>query len=230
MHAAFAMQVALIAREQTGTGLLVEAPLIESALNIAAEQVIEHSAYGALLGRHGNRSPGVAPQGVYPCQGDEQWLAISVATDEQWMALRKVLGEPAWAAPGLDTFEARRASADLIDRELRVWASALDLDEAVDRLISHGVPAGAVTDFRNISTHARFRERAFFEMCDHPVVGTHPIPGQPFRYSGIERWIRSHAPVLGQDNEAVLVELLGVSAAELSDLAAAGVIGDRPVG
>ena len=87
--------------------------MVESALNIAAEQVVEWSAHGRLLGREGNRSPLAAPQGLYPCvEGPgptDKWLALSIATDAQWRALRKVLGEPGWAMdPALDTRAGRR--------------------------------------------------------------------------------------------------------------------------
>ncbi|MHB8464096.1 MAG: CaiB/BaiF CoA-transferase family protein [Acidimicrobiales bacterium] len=228
MHAAFAMQVALHACEQTGAGVLVEAPLIESALNIAADQVIEHSAYGVLLGRHGNRSAGCAPQGIYPCRGEEHWLALSVASDEQWAGLRKGLGDPGWASdPDLGTYAGRRAAADRIDAALTQWAADHDVADAVEQLIAVGVPAGEVTDFRSISTHPHLLARGFFETVDHPVVGSHLIPVQPFRYSGIERWVRSPAPVLGQDNQEVLGAIVGLPAMEIEELAAAGVIGDR---
>lgn len=230
MHAAFAMQVALAERDRTGRGLLVEAPLIEGALNIAADQVIEQSAYGTLVSRRGNRTPGFAPQGIYPCLGEERWLAVSIADDGQWRALRKALGEPAWATdPTLDQYAGRSAAADAIDAGLRAWSREQEVGAAVELLVAHGVPAGEVTDFRSISSHPLLQARRFFETVDHPVVGTHPIPGQPFRYGGIDHWIRTPAPTLGQHNRDVLGGLLGLSDAELDDLSAAGVIGDTPV-
>ena len=68
--------------------MLVEVTMVEAALNAAAEQVVEHSADGTLLGRHGNRGPVAAPQGLYACAGTERWLALAVVTDEHWDALR----------------------------------------------------------------------------------------------------------------------------------------------
>ena len=125
MHGAFALMVALAEREATGEGLLVEAPLVESALQLSAEQVVEYSATGTLLERAGNHSPGVAPQGVYRCDGNEQWLAVSIATDEQWSALVDALGSPAWAAdPALTSYAGRAAARDRIDAELGAWAAA----------------------------------------------------------------------------------------------------------
>ena len=230
-HAAFAIQVALAARDATGEGQLVEASLIESGLNAAAEQVIEYTAYGTVLERLGNRAPGIAPQGVYRCRGDERWLALSVATDEQWAALCRVVGQPGWAAdPKLATWQGRWADHDALDAGLADWAAGLELEAAVERLIAAGVPAAPVVDHRSVSSHPELNARRFFEMCPHPVAGTHPMFGMPFRWSGIDRWIRSPAPTLGEHNAEVLGSVLGLDAATIDELAAAGVIGDRPVG
>ncbi|HUJ66039.1 MAG TPA: CoA transferase, partial [Acidimicrobiales bacterium] len=87
MNAAFATLVALAEREITGEGSLVEVPMVEGALNAGAEQIVEYTAYGGLMHRDGNRSPWAAPQGVYACLGVEQWLALSVGSDEQWQRL-----------------------------------------------------------------------------------------------------------------------------------------------
>ena len=110
LHALYGLLLALEHREQTGEGGLVEAAMVDAALNVAAEQVIEFSAYGALLGRQGNRGPTAAPQNLYKVAGpdehgrDDGWVAIAVATDEQWDSLCRVLGNrsgppiPPWRA------------------------------------------------------------------------------------------------------------------------------------
>ena len=230
MHAAFAIQAAMMARDATGEGQFVEAPLIESALNIGAQQVVEYGAYDRLVSRMGNTTPGFAPQGVYLCDGTEQWVAISVATDAQWHRLRAALGEPGWANdPGYATYEGRRDGAQEIDKQLGEWAAGQPLEDAVERLIAHGVPAGAVRDFRSISSHPLFQARGFFETVDHPVVGTHPVAVLPFRWSGIDRWVREPAPTLGQHNHEVLASVLGLSDDEIAALEADQVIGDRAI-
>jgi len=230
MHAAFAIQVALAARDETGEGQLVEAPLVESALNIAAQPVVEYTAYGQLLARTGNRTAGRVPQGVYRCRGDEErWVAVSVAADAQWAGLRAALGDPEWARD-LDTLPQRAARADELDDRLAAWAAGRDAEDAVETLIAHGVPAGAVNDFRSISSHPVLQARGFFETVDHPVVGTHQVSVLPLRWSGIDRWIREPAPLVGQHNREVLGGVLGLSDEEISELEKAEVIGDRPVG
>ena len=93
MHAAFATMLALIG----GIGAAAEAGGISHGRvgpQVAAEEELEYSSNGTLLGRDGNRGPYAAPQGVYPCAGDDEWIAVAVASDEQWRSLRTLLGSP----------------------------------------------------------------------------------------------------------------------------------------
>ena len=231
MHSAFAMLVALEQRDQTGRGSFIEVSMVEAALNAAAEQVIEYSAYGEILSRLGNRSRDAAPQGLYRCRGVEQWLAVSIATDDQWRALTKVLGYPSWTDDvSLGSHEGRWRAHDLIDKHLEQWARAQDPAEAAEVLVSAGVPAAELRDGRLSTQHPQLISREYFEGLDHSVVGLHHVPSIPFRFNTIERWYRSSAPTLGQHNETILKEVLGLDDAAIAELAAAGVIGTRPSG
>jgi crotonobetainyl-CoA:carnitine CoA-transferase CaiB-like acyl-CoA transferase len=236
MHATFAFLVALAERGSTGHGHHVESTMVESALNMAAEQLVEWSAYGNLMRREGNRSPLAAPQGLYPCSdgqpGMEKWLALSVATDAQWRALRSALGDPEWSlAPALETRSGRRAAHDAIDERLRDWTRKRERAEIVAELRALGVPASEVADpCRLFETNPQLRARGYFETPEHPVVGAMPLPSLPFRYASIDRWLRTPAPTLGQHNETVLCGILGLSPSDLRDLEAEGVIGTRPEG
>jgi crotonobetainyl-CoA:carnitine CoA-transferase CaiB-like acyl-CoA transferase len=235
MHAAFAFLVALARRERTGVGAHVECTMVEGALNAAAEQIVEFSAYGRRMCREGNRSPCAAPQGLYPCRGSapgaERWLALSVESDVQWRALRRLLGEPDWASDsGLDALAGRRAARDRLDARLRPWVAARDRDELVEALAKAGVPAAPVADPRAASRHPQHVARGFFEPVAHPVAGTQPLPTLPFRYASVARWLRAPAPTLGQHGREILGGLLGVPADELDALERDGVIGTRPAG
>ena len=234
MNAAFATLVALAEREVTGEGSLVEGPMVEGALNAGAEQIVEYSAYGALMQRQGNRSPWASPQGVYACRGVEQWLALSVATDEQWGALVEILGRPAWASdPSLATVEGRRSAEDRIDAALGAWAADQELEAAVSRLVAAGVPAAPVVDSRLTSHHPQLLARNFYETVDHPVVGSQPLSTVPFRFASRERtgepWLRRRAPLLGEHNSEILQEILGLTDEDLASLDKQGVIGTAPI-
>ncbi len=236
MHASFAFLVALAERGASGRGLHVESTMVESALNIAAEQVVEWSAHGRLIEREGNRSPLAAPQGLYPCAdgagATDRWLALSVATDAQWRALRGALGHPAWAMDAaLETRAGRRAAHDAIDERLREWTLQRGRAELVAELRSLGIPASEVADpGRLLQTNPQLRARRYFETPDHPVAGAMPLPSLPFRYASVDRWLRTPAPTIGQHNESVLCDILGLSPAELRALEVEGVVGNRPSG
>ncbi|MGH9206046.1 MAG: CaiB/BaiF CoA transferase family protein, partial [Acidimicrobiales bacterium] len=230
MHAVVALLAGLDRARETGEGELVEMTMVEAALNAAAEQIVEYSAYGTLLGRRGNRGPGASPQGLYACRGEENWLAVSVATDEHWKALRQVIGGEAWETdPATDTASGRKALHDRLDEKIAAWCGALDLDEAVETLAAVGVPCAAVVAPVDIGANPQLAARGLIEEVDHPVVGRHGIPGIPFHFVGREQpWLRRPPPTLGQHNNEVLGELM--TRPELDELRAKGIVGERLLG
>jgi len=234
MHAAFALLVALAERDHDGRGHFVECAMLEAALNVTAEQVAEYSAFGHLMERQGNRSPGAAPQGLYACRGhggpeDPRWLALSVATAEQWRALVDWLGRPTWAEAVEADLATRRREEDTIDAALRPVFAALDRDACVAELAAAGVPAARVVDPRTLAEHPQLVARGFLEAVEHPVVGRQATMGAPFRFASVDRWLRRAAPTLGEHNREILGEI-GLTGEEIEHLEADGVIGDWPDG
>jgi crotonobetainyl-CoA:carnitine CoA-transferase CaiB-like acyl-CoA transferase len=233
LHALTGLLMALEHRDQTGEGSLVEAAMVDAALSVGAEQVIEHSAYGALLERAGNHGPVAAPQNVYQAAGpdddgrDDSWVAIAVATDEQWVALRGALGEPEWAQdPALVTAAGRRAAHDELDAHLAAWCRARTADEVIDTLWPAGVPVGRVMQPHQQADLTPMAERQFFEVVDHPVIGACRYSTLPIRFSrGPDRLHQRHAPLLGEHNDELLTSL-GLNPAEIDELAATGIIGN----
>jgi crotonobetainyl-CoA:carnitine CoA-transferase CaiB-like acyl-CoA transferase len=229
-HTAFATLLALDARAATGEGMLVESVMVESALNVAAEAIVEYGAGAPSLGRQGNRGPDAAPQGVYPASDDESWVALAVETDAEWEALVKALDAPPWAADGgLCTADGRRAHHDLLDAHLGAWTSGRTAEDAVACLSAAGVPAEVVIAARDVIHNPQLRHRGLFETEDHPVTGPHPVPTLPFRLTHVAEWLRTPSPTLGQHNDEVL-GALGVDADARAELRADDVIGERLVG
>ena len=233
MHGVFAFLVALSQRADSGQGHHIESTMVESALNVAAEQVIEWSAYGNLMDRRGNRSPLAAPQGLYPAQKDpagaDQWVAISVCSDAEWTSLKSLLGEPGWAeAPELHSQAGRQERHDDIDRHLAEWTAEQDAEALAHSLRTRGLAASRViSPARVLESSPQLASRGYFETPDHPVVGAMPLPSLPFRYASVERWLRTSAPTLGQHNEDVFSQILGLSSQEQQDLKELGVSGTR---
>jgi crotonobetainyl-CoA:carnitine CoA-transferase CaiB-like acyl-CoA transferase len=231
-HAVFATILALAERDRTGEGRLVEATMIEAALNAAAEVVVEYGASGTELTRDGNRGPYAAPQNVYACAGHERWLAIAIATDDQWHALRTAMGDPEWARePALASATARRAAHDAIDAGLAAWTADQDVTELADALAAAGIPAGVVVDARDIAKNPQLLHRTFFETEHHPISGECRLPVGAWKFaSNHAPWMRRPAPALGEHNDEVFRDLLGMTDAELDRLRADGVIGEMPRG
>jgi crotonobetainyl-CoA:carnitine CoA-transferase CaiB-like acyl-CoA transferase len=235
IHAVNALLLALEHRRRTGEGSMVEAAMVDAALNVAAEQLIEYSAYGALLQRAGNRGPTAAPQNLYRAGEIDEfgrldcWVAVAVATDDQWTALRDALGRPDWAMnPDLDIAVGRREQHDAIDRHLAAWCEQRTGDEIVELLWNAGVPVGKVMQPHRQIELPQLAFRRFFENVGHPVNPTTRHSTLPFRLSrGPDKIHARPAPLLGQHNRELFSEL-GLTDDEIDELEGGGVIGRAP--
>ena len=214
---------------------MVECAMVDAALNVAAEQVIEYSAYGALLERDGNRGPTAAPQNLYRSNDIDEfgrpdsWVAIAVADDGQWAGLCDALGRPEWAMSSeLVQAVGRRAQHDLIDRHLTAWCAQRRADDIVATLWDHGVPVGKVMQPHRQTELPQLRFRGFFESVEHPVNPPTPHSTLPFRSSrGPDRAHTAPAPLLGQ-HTAELLRDIGLDDDDIERLRADGIIGTEP--
>ncbi|GLE51711.1 CaiB/BaiF CoA transferase family protein [Mycobacterium montefiorense] len=235
VHVLNAILLALEHRRRTGEGVFVEAAMVDAALSISAEQIIEYSAYGALLERDGNRGPTAAPQNLYRSADIDEfgrldsWVAVAVATDEQWHKLCQALGSPSWATnPDLCTEAGRSTQHDLIDEHLSAWCASRSRDDIVAVLWEAGVPVAKVLQPHRQTELEQLASRGFFEEVEHPVSGRARLGTIPMRFSGgPELFHANPAPTLGQHNHELLAEL-GLSPAEIAHLEADGVIGSAP--
>jgi crotonobetainyl-CoA:carnitine CoA-transferase CaiB-like acyl-CoA transferase len=234
MNSAFATLVALNERETSGKGCLIECPMVEGALNAAAEQIVEYSAYGNILKRMGNRSPDAAPQGLYACANhdrkNEQWLALSIETDAQWRALKQQLGKPDWANdPALNTLAGRRQQHDKIDRELQSYLADKPFEQILMQWEKAGIPVAPVTSSVKTWNHPQLMARHFFEPITHSVVGQHLHVGAPFSFATRRRqsWLHLPAPTIGQHNREILSKLLGLTDSQIVELEQQEIIGTQ---
>ena len=219
IHGAFAVLAALDHRDRTGEGQQIEMPMAEVAMNVAAEPIVTWSAYGTLLEREGNRGAPGAPQGVYACVGDEQWVALSITNDDEWRSLVDIVGDPA-----LDAISDRRAAHDEIDARLTRWFAHRDRDETVDELLASGLLAAPVWDQMIQDELPQLAERGFTQWLEHPVAGLVGYPGTGVRADTFDNSYRAPAPTVGQHTTDVLHEL-GLTDEEIATLAANGVTG-----
>jgi crotonobetainyl-CoA:carnitine CoA-transferase CaiB-like acyl-CoA transferase len=225
LHAAFAAVAALVVRDRDGSGMHVESTMVESALNVAAEMLVEYSRNGIELRRNGNRGPGASPQRVYPCRGDDEWVALAATDDAARASLARLL----------DQTELRetqwRDRADEIDKLISDWAARLSVGEAVDALRAAGVAAARVTAAAALLSDPQLLARGFWETVDHPVAGSFLCTGMPFAFVGKpRRWIRRVPPLYGQHTSEVLAGVLGRGRQDLVELRSLGATSPRPAG
>ena len=229
-HTVFAIGLALEERRRTGHGQVVEVALIEPALAVAAEQVIEYSAYGVLLGRSGNAMPHAAPQGLFETRAESERVAVSVSSDDEWRGLCRVLGADDWRlSEELSTHAGRLAKHDTLIARLSAWIRSRSRDDVIRALLEEGVPASASVNNHALMPNPQLTARRFFQTLKHPFTGETRYPAFPAIFSGFERDLhRSPPPTLGQHNREVLQNELGIDEREFERLEAEGLIGTRP--
>ena len=221
-----AVMAALDHRRRTGQGQHIDASQLEMALHFLSPQTLDSRVNRRVVTRDGNRSPAAAPQGAYPCMGDDRWCAIAVETDAQWEGLRRAMGDPAWAQDGrFLTTEGRLAHHDEIDRRLSAWTSGKGERELMDLLLSEGVPAGVVQRSTDLLQDPQLAHRGFFRNLEHAEMGSIPHSGPQYLIRGYDSGPRFAAPKMGQHSEYVLRELLGMSDEEIAEAVVGGALG-----
>ncbi|MDA0366659.1 MAG: CoA transferase, partial [Chloroflexi bacterium] len=228
-NAAVAVLVALARRARTGEGASIDLSQQECGIAFLGEHVIERQLSGHEPERRGNAHRTYAPHGVYRCAGADEWIAIAARDDAEWAALDTASGR-GWAAdPRFATLEARRAHGVELDAAIEQWTCAEDKRALMSALQARGVPAGAVLATPEWTSDPHLVERGYFAELLHPEAGAERWDGSPVRFDGrrgYDRWLP--APLLGGDNDAVLRKVAGFTTEYIRQLAASGVIADRP--
>ena len=215
---------ALDRRDRTGQGCAIEGAQLELALHYLTPELLDHQISGFIPTRMGNRDPVLAPQGVYPCAGDDEWCAITVADDAQWAGLVEVMGSPGWASDSYAAVEGRRAAHDAIDAHISEWTAGRTATD-VERLVwAAGIPAGKVQRTRDLRHDPQYVHRGFYARLDHSEVGVVPYAGHQFRIRGHEHGPRHAAPCLGEHTYEVLTTDLGMTDDEVAAAAVAGAL------
>lgn len=230
LHGLVAVLAALRQRRREGHGQFIELAHIEAGIQFVAEPLMEYVLNGRIRPRRGNSSPSMAPHGCYAAAEENAWLAIAVEDDEQWLALCGAIGRPDLAArEDLRTLAGRLADRATLDDAIGAWTSNRDGRDAMTTLQAIGVAAGVVSSPADLLSDPHLAARDFFVTVDRPYVGAHPYPGPVVRYSRTPGNLSLQAPVLGEHNEQILGELLGLMPAEIAELEALAVIGTRPI-
>ena len=226
-----ANRMALLHKQRTGEGQWVDMSCTEAGATLNGPALLDYTVNGRGLRREGspnsNRSnfPAMAPHGIYPCQGDDEWLAISVRDDDDWRAFGQVAGSEWTSAGRFATCDGRLAAQDELDALMADWTRGLTKFETEQKLQAAGVPAAAVQKPRErIDNDPETERLGLWPTVVHSKMGEVRVDGIPVKFSTTPWQIERGGPCIGEHNHEVLSRLLGLSADEIDDLREQGVI------
>ncbi|MDM8001051.1 MAG: CoA transferase [Dehalococcoidia bacterium] len=223
-YAIAALMAALDYRHRTGKGQYIEVSQYEAGVQFVAPLVMDWFVHGREPPRTGNECPGVAPHGVYRCLGEERWCAIAAFTEEEWRSLCEAMGMPDLACdPRFVTVMARLHNHVELDALIENWTAKHTAEEVMMSLQKAGVAAGVVCNGRDQNEDPHLNGRGFYKELEHSEIGRHRYLMPPFRLSKTPPELNLPAPCLGQHNEYVYRQILGMSDEEFIGLLNEGV-------
>ncbi len=229
-YAALALIAALNHRRRTGEGQYIDLSMYEAIVHLLGREVMRAALTGGAAERRGNRDSRYAPQGVYPCKGEDEWIAITVKDDAQWRALAALLGDARLQNPELATVPGRQDCHDEIDVVISSWTGLHEKNELAALLQSRGVAAGPVRKVSDSMFDPHLAARGVFQTVTHtaPILGfdAHPHPTTPWVAEGRRRHKLTEIRYVGADNYSVLRRWAGLGRKRVETLVAAGALAD----
>ena len=226
---------ALMRRNLTGRTTTLESSIFKSGVATGGPALLDYQANGRGPQRRGNRDAWAVPHGVYPCAGEDRYIAIAVSDDEEWMRLRHVMGDPGWAAaPEFATRIGRRRNEDALDDAIAEWTRPQESMALMGSLQRAGVPSGIVSQGSDLHDNEHLKSRNFYQdtrywEAERGVKATEWVEGESVSWSIPAKL--SETPIsfgkysnIGEDNAYVFGELLGMSSEAIEQLEQEGVI------
>lgn len=219
MELAMITVAALEHRARTGQGQYIDFSMAEALSASIPEAILDYQMNNRLKEPMGNRDNWYAPHGVYHCSEPDTWVAIAVTSDAEWQALCRVIGRPDLAAePRFASAEGRRAHQDELDAAITRWTRGMKDYDAMRILQEAGVPAGPSLDIGRVYNDPQLRQGAYLAPVTTSDGKQRDLPVLPWRFEdGTDPRVTA-APELGQHNQYVFQELLGLSEPEIARL------------
>lgn len=221
-HMAVAILAALHHRRRTGEGQFIDLSMLESTLSFLPEMVLDYTVSSLVRQRMGNADVVYFPQGCYPCEGNDSWVAVTVRSSEDWRSLASVLQRPDLA--NLTDAVSRRRAARRIEDAITGWTVGRTSVEAFQELQRAGVPAAPCYSAKEMIEDPHLNARGFWPVVAHAEVGARPITGVVWGLSKTPGAVERSAPLLGEHTCPTLHRVLGLGQAELDRLESDGVL------
>jgi crotonobetainyl-CoA:carnitine CoA-transferase CaiB-like acyl-CoA transferase len=215
---------------RTGQGQWIDLGMYQIGAAMIPEALLQVQVDGTEPERIGNEDALHVPSDAYPCQGEDRWVALTVANDAQWQALCRLMAQDGIAIPaGLATEDARRGRRDEVNALVGRWVRERCGFAVAERLQAEGIACGPVMNNRDILLDPHLRARGFHERVELPQpMGVRPIMGRPWKLAKRDVHIRKPAPRYGEDGRAVLREVLGLDDERIDALFAARIVCTQP--
>lgn len=203
---------ALHYRNKTGRGQYIEVAQWEASASVMETYVLDYTVNSQLQTRTGNHVSYASPHSVYRCLGENRWVAVAVTSEEEWHAFKQALGQPEWSQdPRLAALEGRKAHEEELDRRVEAWTSQRTAEAVTELLQEAGVPAGVVQNMEDaMKRDQHLAARGFYVQLEHPEAGLTTYDGLVAKLSATPGNLRAPAPCLGEANDYVFRELLGM--------------------
>jgi crotonobetainyl-CoA:carnitine CoA-transferase CaiB-like acyl-CoA transferase len=225
LYAAMAILAALRQRDVTGEGQYIDISGYEAMCALLGPALLEAATKVTAALPKNNYTTG-APYGCYRCAGDDRWCAIAVFDENEWHTFSHLLGSPGWTSEEIfSTPFRRREHRAILDRHVEAWTCLHTPEAVVDLLQSQGITAGIVENAEDLSKDPCLTARDFFVELTHPVLGKtiSDRSAIPFSRKATQQW--RAAPLLGEDNQYVFMDLLGFAEDEFFSFTERGIIG-----
>jgi crotonobetainyl-CoA:carnitine CoA-transferase CaiB-like acyl-CoA transferase len=227
LYGALAVLAALEYREKTGLGQYIDLSEYEAMCTLIGPELLKSAADPNETDSQRNRFDNIlaAPYGCYPCLGDDRWCVIAVFNEFEWRALRRVMGNPSWAGgDNFSTLENRKRHSSELDQHIKAWTVKQTAEEVVLRLQEANVASGIVQNAEDLAKDPQLRARRFFKEIIHPVLGTTKTDRCPIMFKEYNAGPWKSSPLLGEHNQFVYAELLGLSEEEIRAYKEKGII------
>lgn len=232
VSAAAALMLGFMHQKTTGEGQHIDLSATEAMLPLVAPSIIAQSATGVSGPRTGNRHPVFVPHGCFRCLGEDQWITIAVRSDADWAALCDIMHRPDLAADAaLATAEGRRKEEDRLELAVAQWTMTVRPDLAMVTLQAAGIAAGVARLPADLAGDPHLMKVGHWQAVDRPFMGPHLLPSVAYREGDANApyAITRLAPTLGQHNDEVLRDLLGLDASAIAELRDADIIGNTAI-
>ena len=203
--AASAVIAALDHRQRTGEGQNIDFGQMEAAIHATETMILDYTVNGREQQALGAGHPDHDIYGTWQCAArgddDDRWIAITVTSNDELAALSEVAGKPGWTS----------LESESLKQQIADWTRTQQAEDLMQRLQSAGVPAGVVQTPEDLRSDPQLAHRGHFWMLDHPTMGHRAYDGPSFRLSETPAELTKAAPILGEDNESVYKNIVGMS-------------------